>query len=234
MQSFRGDIDGIPSLLWGEPSDRLFIAVHGDQSSKADVPIAILAEEAAARGYQTLSFDLPEHGDRKGDARECTPQNCADDLARIMRYARSIAQNISLFGCSIGAHFSLLAYQDEPLRQALFLSPVVDMARMIRNMMSWFDISEARLQQEGTIETPVKTLSWDYYQYVLRHPVTWRTQTAVLRGSEDTLCEPETLTHFAAHAPTTITVLEGGEHYFHTEAQLAFFRQWLRKTLPEG
>jgi hypothetical protein len=34
-------IDGIPSLLWGEPTGKLFIAVHGDLSSKEDPVIAL-------------------------------------------------------------------------------------------------------------------------------------------------------------------------------------------------
>ena len=49
--------------LWGEPSDRLFIAVHGNMSSKDDDAIVIFAEEATDKGYQVLSFDLPEHGE---------------------------------------------------------------------------------------------------------------------------------------------------------------------------
>ena len=57
-------IEGIPAVLWGAASDKLFIAVHGDQSNKEDDVIAILAEEAANKGCQTLSFDLPEHGIR--------------------------------------------------------------------------------------------------------------------------------------------------------------------------
>ena len=55
-------IDGIPVILWGEPSDKIIIAAHGSHSSKIDDCIWILAEEATAKGYQVLSFDLPQHG----------------------------------------------------------------------------------------------------------------------------------------------------------------------------
>ena len=59
-----GDNAGIPAVVWGEASDRVIIAVHGNLSNKADAPIRHLAVHALPRGYQVLSFDLSEsdHG----------------------------------------------------------------------------------------------------------------------------------------------------------------------------
>ncbi len=58
-------INNIPSIIWGEKSWKVFIAVHGNMSNKEDDVIKILAEEVTSKGYQVLSFDLPEHGERK-------------------------------------------------------------------------------------------------------------------------------------------------------------------------
>lgn len=58
-------ISNIPAVLWGAKSEKIFIAVHGNMSNKEDAVIQILAEEANQKGYQVLSFDLPEHGERK-------------------------------------------------------------------------------------------------------------------------------------------------------------------------
>ena len=41
------------------------IAAHGSHSSKIDDCIWVLAEEAATKGYQILSFDLPQHGSQE-------------------------------------------------------------------------------------------------------------------------------------------------------------------------
>lgn len=41
------EIDNIPTVLWGKPSGKLIIAVHGNMSGKEDKPIAIPAGEAA-------------------------------------------------------------------------------------------------------------------------------------------------------------------------------------------
>lgn len=54
-------IKNIPALLWGSNSEKVFIAIHGNMSSKSDIPIAVLAEASIKLGYQVLSFDLPEH-----------------------------------------------------------------------------------------------------------------------------------------------------------------------------
>ncbi len=226
-------IGAIPAVLWGDPSDTLFIAVHGNLSNKEDAAIALFAEAAVAKGYQVLSFDLPAHGDRKEDAAYCSVQDAVHDLSLILQHARSLAKQIRLFACSMGAYFSLLAYREADLAQCLFLSPVVDMERIILNMLTWFEISEERLQREKEIATPIgETLSWDYYRYVKEHPiVVWDKPTAILYGAEDTLCESSLVAAFAKRFDCALTVLENGEHYFHSEEQLDFFRRWLQKEL---
>ena len=226
MEKQHITIGSIPAILWGPASNKLFIAVHGDQSHKGDDAILVFAEEAANKGYQMLSFDLPEHGDRKDESRLCSVQNCIEDLRAVMAYVRTISENIGLFGCSVGAYFGIQAFKDEPISQALFLSPVVDMKRQIENMMTWFDITPERLKREGIISTPMKTLYWDYYEYVTQHPVEWDKPTAILYGKRDEICEFDCVKRFAELARADLTVWAEGEHYFHTEAQLAFLRSW--------
>lgn len=224
-------INNIPTVLWGENSEKLFIAVHGNMSNKEDTVIEILAEEALQKGYQVLSFDLPEHGERKSDSTPCKVQFCVRDLSIIMNYAKEHWKEISLFACSIGAYFSLLAYQDYPLKKALFLSPVVNMERIIENMMIWFNITPERLQNEMTIETPIgQKLYWDYFCYVKQHPINmWNTDTDIIYGARDELCEFETINYFVKKFCCGLEVVDAGEHYFHTEEQLNIFRHWLRK-----
>lgn len=226
-------IQHIPAILWGEASDRLILCVHGNLSHKADTVVEILAQKATEKAYQVLSFDLPEHGDRKGEPTLCKVQTCVEELHTVMDYAKTLAREISLFGCSMGAYFSLLAYPDEPLKQAHFLSPVVDMERIIQNMMTWFSVSEEHLQAELQIATPIgQTLYWDYYKYVKEHPLThWAVPTNILYGSTDELCERDIVSSFSDCFGCRLTVLEQGEHFFHTAEQLSFYIDWLEKNL---
>ena len=233
MQIQQMQIESIPAIIYGSQSDKLFIAVHGDMASKSDPIIALLAEVAVAKGYQVLSFDLPEHGDRKDKTRLCNPQNAIEDLGKIIQYAHAYSDEISLFGCSIGAYFSMLAYRDEVIRQALFLSPILDMKHLIENMMLWFDVSEEKLRWEKEVATPAKTLCWNYYQYVCGHPVRWNTPTAILCGARDNLCETEYIHAFAEKTSADFTILEYGEHWFHTDDQLSLFQEWLKTKIGE-
>ena len=104
MKIERKVIDGIPALIWGNKSDKVFITVHGNMFNKEDEVIKILAEILVNFGYQLLSFDLPEHGDRKNDtAYLCKVQNCVKDLNNIMEYAKRNYKKINLWACSMGA-----------------------------------------------------------------------------------------------------------------------------------
>lgn len=222
-------IKDIPSVVFGSESDKLFVAVHGSMSNKEDTPVLILAEKACKYGYQVIGFDLPEHGDRKSESGQCKVQNCVEDLNSVMAYANSISDNISLFACSIGAYFSLLAYNLQGLRQALFLSPVVDMEQIIENLMKWSGISQEKLKAEKEILTPFgQTLYWDYYCYVKEHPVKdWEIPTRILYGSKDELCNYETISSFSKRFNCNLKIMKNGEHFFHTEEQLDFYKQWL-------
>ncbi|MEF9958742.1 alpha/beta hydrolase [Niameybacter sp.] len=226
-------INHIPAILWGEDSERLFIAVHGNMSSKSDSPISILAEEVVPLGYQVLSFDLPEHGDRKNESTLCKVETCIQELTEIMDFALARAKHISLFACSMGAYFSLLSYKDTCLEQSLFLSPVVNMKRIINNMMTWVDITEEQLKCEKEMLTPIgQILYWDYYSYVKANPIIqWNRPTSILYGEKDELCEVEIIKKFAKKFKCNLEVAYGAQHYFHTSEELIYYRQWLKKSL---
>ena len=48
-------------------------------------------------------------------------------------------------------------------------------------------------------------------------------------GSRDALTSMETITAFARTHRASLTVMEGGEHWFHTEAQMAFLDDWIKE-----
>ncbi|MGL4914360.1 MAG: alpha/beta hydrolase [Romboutsia sp.] len=226
-------IENIPAILWGESSDNIFIAVHGNMSHKEDDTITIFAKQATKLGYQVISFDLPEHGERNKEGTLCKVQVCVKELALIFNYIKQNWSNISVFACSMGAYFSLLSYKDYFIKQTLFLSPVVNMERIIHNMMIWFDIDEVCLKDLQTVDTPIgQTLYWDYYDYVKNNPIyKWDTPTNILYGSNDNLCESDIVFKFAEKFNCNIIVMNEGEHYFHTQKQLEFFDQWLENNI---
>ena len=234
MLTKRIRINKIPSIIWGEKSTKIFIAVHGNMSNKEDEVIKILANKATTEGYQVISFDLPEHGEQKNDTKYlCKPQNCVNDLKQIMNYAKENYKEIDIWACSMGAYFSLLAYKDENINKCLFLSPVVDMLLIIKGMMLLNNTTEKELEEKQVISTSFgQMLYWDYYLYVKENKINfWNKKTYILYGDNDTMQDYKTIKNFSNKFNCKLSVLINGEHYFHTEEQLEYYKNWLNKTI---
>ena len=135
---------------------------------------------------------------------------------------------VILIANSIGAYFSMCALPQAKIERAYFISPIVDMERLILDMMAWADVTEKQLCEKKRIETPFgETLSWEYLTYARSHPVCWQTSTQILYGERDSLTSRETITAFARAHHAGLTIMTNGEHWFHTEAQMAFLDRWI-------
>ena len=61
------------------------------------------------------------------------------------------------------------------------------------------------------------------------HPIAWRIPTHILYGELDNLTALETITAFAEKTGADLTVMPGGEHWFHTDGQMRFLDDWMTK-----
>ena len=138
-------------------------------------------------------------------------------------------RGIVLIANSIGAYFSMCAGIDGRLERAYFISPVVDMERLILDLMQSAGVTEEELRRAGKIPTAFAPLEWDYLVYAREHPVVWRVPTRVLYGSRDDLTSYETIKAFADRCGADLTVMEGGEHWFHTKEQMRFLDDWIKR-----
>lgn len=146
--------------------------------------------------------------------------------------ARRQYDSIYLLANSIGAYFAMHALQNCRIEKALFISPVLDMERLILDMMGWASVSEADLRERGEIPTDFgETLSWDYLCFVRRHPITWNVPTEILYAGNDHLISRRTAKAFAGSHNARLTVMENGEHWFHTARQLAFLDAWMKRAI---
>ena len=136
--------------------------------------------------------------------------------------------HVILIANSIGAYFSMCALLQEKIEKAYFISPIVDMEKLIGNMMNWANVSEDELREKGTIETAFgETLSWEYLCWVRSHPIQWAVPTEILYGGRDNLTDCETVSAFANSHNASLSVMENGEHWFHTAEQMKFLDVWL-------
>ena len=207
MRQEHIDIQGIPALVWGEPSDKVYLCVHGKMSCKESVEgLARIAEE---KGYQTISFDLPQHGERQGESDRCDIWNGVHDLTVVADYVFSRWQEVSLYACSLGAFFALHAYKNYTFRKCLFQSPILDMEHLIRQMMLWFGISEQQ-----------------------KHPINmWYHPTSILFAEKDNLQSREVVDRFAAKFGCQLTVAENSHHPFMEEADMPVVENWLWESI---
>ena len=169
-------------------------------------------------GYKVLGLDYQTF----------TPWETGKEILDAVELLHMKYKSITLIANSIGAFFSMHAGIDRMIRKAYFISPIVDMEQLILNMMSRADVTEKELEEKGVITTTSgEELFWDYLCYVREHPVRWTAPTRILYGSQDNLTPYESVTAFAEAHGAELTVMEDGEHWFHTEKQMRFLDEWI-------
>lgn len=137
-----------------------------------------------------------------------------------------------LIANSIGAYFSLISLADKKIEKAMLISPIVDMERLILDMMTWANVSEEELSIKKEIETPFgETLSREYLSYVRKNPIHWNIPTGILYAEKDNMTSISTITDFSKKINANITVMPGGEHWFHTKEQMDFLDNWIKSNI---
>lgn len=140
--------------------------------------------------------------------------------------------SVSVIANSIGAFFTMNTLQDCKIKKALFISPILDMEKLIYDMMTWSGVTEQELFTKREIATDFdETLSWDYLQYVKNNPIHWRVPTHILYAGQDNLTSRNTVEEFVKNHNADVTIMENGEHWFHTDEQIAFLDKWMQETI---
>lgn len=143
------------------------------------------------------------------------------------KYAR-----ISVLANSIGAYFAMHTLPCDGIEKAFFISPVLDMERLILDMMGRARVTEQELSERGEIQTNFgETLLWEYLSWVRKNPVDWRVRTEILYAAGDELISREMVDEFVKSHDAGLTVMENGEHWFHTGEQMDFLYGWIKKVI---
>ena len=142
--------------------------------------------------------------------------------------------SVIIIANSIGAYFTMNALGDSPIEKALFISPIVNMERLICDMMQWANVTEDKLKEKDEIPTEFgEVLSYRYLRYVRENPIKWNVPTEILYAECDNLTSIDTVTDFAEKHGAGLTIMENGEHWLHTEEQLAFLDQWVKEKIVD-
>ena len=141
-------------------------------------------------------------------------------------------EEVIVVASSIGAYFTMCSLNEHIISRAYFISPIVDMKKLIEDMMIWANVSLEELKEQKRIETSFgETLDYEYYTYVKNNPLIWNKETYVLYGDKDSLITTETIDSFVKETDSHLTVMKNGEHWFHTAEQMNFLDEWIKSTL---
>lgn len=173
-------------------------------------------------GFDVIGFDYQAQ----------TPWEAKTEFTDFFAKIAAKYEQISIIANSIGAFFAMHALNDKEISEAFFISPIINMENLIKNMMTKANVSETELQQKGTIPTEFgETLSWEYLNWVRNNRINWNIPTHILYGSNDNLQSLKDIKDFAVQIGADATVMDGGEHWFHTEEQIQFLNNWLAITI---
>ena len=138
-------------------------------------------------------------------------------------------KKISIIANSIGAYFTMLSLINKNIEKAFFISPIVDMEKLITDMMFLENITEEELYKKKEIKTSFgEILSWDYLTFARKNPIEWNIPTYILYGENDDLTSYETMLNFTNKSKANLTIMRDGEHWFHTDEQIEFLNNWIK------
>ncbi|WIR74291.1 alpha/beta hydrolase [Lactiplantibacillus plantarum] len=154
------------------------------------------------------------------------------EIIKVYDKVRSEYERVYVIANSIGAYFSMYALQNFYIEKALFISPVLDMESLILDMMNWSNISEKELYEKKEIKTNIgEVISWDYLHFVRENHFKWDIPTKILYAERDELISRQTIDDFQKKHNVGLTIMHGGEHWFHTERQIDYLNDWMKRSM---
>ena len=194
--------------------DKVVVYIHGKggSSDEADIFKPLFCD------FNVIGFDY----------KVTNPWESKEEFCKYFEDIKNKYSCVYVIANSIGAYFFMNS--NCKVNKAFFISPVVDMEKLIFDMMTWANVSEERLKKEKEIETDFgEVLSWDYLCYVRSNTISLNQETYILYGENDNLISYESILCFVNKTKANLCVMKGGEHWFHTQEQIEFLFNWLKQ-----
>ena len=173
-------------------------------------------------GFDVIGFDYKSN----------TPWEAENEFPAFFDPIHKEYGSVILIANSIGAYFAMQALDGKRIKKAFFISPVLDMEGIITGMMANGGISEDELRGKGEIITASgQVLSYKYLCYAREHPTCFCAPSYIIYGENDTITPISAVYDFAEKNGAEVNVMEGGEHWFHTDKQLKFVDSVIKRFL---
>lgn len=153
--------------------EKVILYIHGKNGSYMEVE----QYRKNCMGFDMIGIDYQDD----------VPWVVQDQIRAAYDKACEKYNHIYIIANSIGAYFAMYTLQTCDIEKAFFISPVLDMERLILDMMGWADVSEKELCEKEEIITDFgEKLSWAYLCFVRANPITWNIPTEILYAGNDT------------------------------------------------
>ena len=198
---------------------RVAIYIHGLHGS---------ADEASDYAFLKDRYDVVGL-----DYQDGNPWELKDAIQKGFKKLSKGYDEVIIIANSIGAFYAYEYLSDFKIDRAFFISPIVSMFQTIIDIMSIYDVEDKELREKKFITLPDGTvLSYDFYQHVSDDEDHWEVPTDILYGAYDGEVYTGSMLEFLENHPLArLTVKSDSEHYFVSEEEKEFIKDWINRLL---
>ena len=140
-------------------------------------------------------------------------------------------KTVEVIANSIGAYFAINALSNQQIEEAYFISPVVDMERLIADMMIWANVTEDELKEKKKFRQPLR----DPFMGL---SLLCKRKSYYIGKSQRTFCMVkkiilplmERYLNLYRGTNSTLSIMKMESIGFHTDEQMKFLDEWIIKS----
>lgn len=206
------------------------------QNNKKKVAIYIHGLHGSHKEAEDFAF-LKEDYDVFGlKYKDANPWELKNVIQREFKKLTKNYDEVVVIANSIGAFYACEYLSDFNIKRAFFISPIVSMFQNIVDLMTMYGIKDKTLKRKKIIELEDgNTLSFDFYQHVSNDEDHWSVPTDILYGAYDEVVYTGSMLEFLENHPLArLTVKSESEHYFQSEEEKEFIKDWMLRLLKQN
>ena len=163
-----------------------------------------------------------------------TPNVFVEGMEIKKKFAKAIREyeEVILVTHSFGSIYAIEYLYTYDIKQAFFISPVIDMYQYYFDIMNRIHITEKKLKSSKfiSLEDGVQ-LSYDFYQHSMIDADEWEAPTKVLYGYKDRLVFINTITNFIADHNAKLVINRTSDHSFTEPGDKEFLIKELKDNI---
>ena len=206
------------------------------QNNKKKVAIYIHGLHGSHKEAEDFAFLKDEYDVFGLKYKDANPWELKNVIQREFKKLTKNYDEVVVIANSIGAFYACEYLSDFNIQRAFFISPIVSMFQNIVDLMTMYGIKDKTLKRKKIIELEDgNTLSFDFYQHVSNDEDHWNVPTDILYGAYDEVVYTGSMLEFLENHPLArLTVKSESEHYFQSEEEKEFIKDWILRLLKQN